>query len=162
MSWGHRGAWESWARVSSATTPNTAPPRSKKTHAAILAKAKSKLELQLAQELELEGIDGFEREFRFHETRRWRFDFAWPTEKIACEVNGGIFKQGRHSRGAGQESDYEKLNAATAAGWFVFQFGPSQVRSGLASLQLSTAVRCRRRVLAAQLQQSVPPAPESV
>lgn len=31
----------------------------------------------------------FVREHRFHPTRRWRFDFAWPDEKVALEVEGG-------------------------------------------------------------------------
>ena len=28
-------------------------------------------------------------EYRFHPTRKWRFDYAWPENKIALEVEGG-------------------------------------------------------------------------
>ena len=30
-------------------------------------------------------------EYKFHPTRRWRFDLAWPDKKVAVEVQGGIF-----------------------------------------------------------------------
>ena len=143
MSWGNRSQWESWHKVSSASTPETARPKSRRAAKPISPKQKSKLERQLAIELELEGLVPA-REYRFHPERRWRFDFAFPDEKIAAEVNGGIYKNGRHSRGAGQEGDYEKLNAAIDRGWFVFQFGPNQIRRGEASLLLARAVRTRR------------------
>ncbi len=29
------------------------------------------------------------REFRFHPTRQWRFDFAWERERVAVELEGG-------------------------------------------------------------------------
>ena len=29
-------------------------------------------------------------EHRFHETRRWRFDFAWPDHRVALEIAGGV------------------------------------------------------------------------
>lgn len=66
-------------------------------------------------------------EFKFHPVRRWRFDFCLPMYKIAIEINGGIFSGGRHSRGAGQLNDFEKLNEAQLLGWRVFQFTPQQV-----------------------------------
>lgn len=62
------------------------------------------------------------REFRFHPTRRWRFDAAWPERKVFVELNGGIWTGGRHTRGDGYRRDMEKLNAATMLGWVGLQF----------------------------------------
>jgi len=64
------------------------------------------------------------REFRFHPTRKWRFDFASPRLRVAVEIEG----RGRHQTVAGVRSDCEKYNAATAAGWRVFRF-PATDRS---------------------------------
>jgi very-short-patch-repair endonuclease len=73
-------------------------------------------------------------EYRFHPTRKWRFDFAWPTERLAVEVNGGAFASGggRHTRGAGFRSDAEKLSEAAILGWRVIHVLPEQIRNGLA------------------------------
>lgn len=60
------------------------------------------------------------QEYRFAPPRRWRFDFAWRHVKVAVECQGGTWTRGRHSRGGGMSRDYEKHNAATAAGWRVF------------------------------------------
>jgi len=49
--------------------------------------------------------------------RDWRFDFAWPKEKVAVECEGGVFSRGRHTRGRGYAADCEKYNAAAALGW---------------------------------------------
>jgi very-short-patch-repair endonuclease len=62
------------------------------------------------------------REFKFHPTRRWRFDFCWPQQKLAVELNGACFTQGRHTRGAGFVKDMQKLNAAQELGWVVLQY----------------------------------------
>jgi len=69
-------------------------------------------------------------EFRFHPVRRWRFDFAWPDQKIALEVEGGIFVMGRHSRGAGMEADMEKYAAALVSGWKVLRISPKHLTTG--------------------------------
>jgi very-short-patch-repair endonuclease len=69
-------------------------------------------------------------EHRFHDTRKWRFDAAFPERKIAVEIDGGVFAQGRHTRGVGFIRDCEKLNEAGIMGWRVFRFTPSQLESG--------------------------------
>ena len=72
-----------------------------------------------------------EREYRFCE-RRWRFDFAWPRQSLAVEVEGGSFVAGRHTRGAAFEADCEKYARAVLAGWRVLRVTPRQVDSGQA------------------------------
>jgi very-short-patch-repair endonuclease len=69
-------------------------------------------------------------EHRFHETRRWRFDFARPDIKLAVEIDGGVWSGGRHSGGSGQIKDMEKNNAAIALGWQVLHFTPQHIRKG--------------------------------
>ena len=68
----------------------------------------------------------FQREYKFHPERKWRFDFANIETKTAIEINGGVFSQGRHTRGAGYIADMEKINAAIEQGWVVLQYTPSQ------------------------------------
>jgi hypothetical protein len=69
-------------------------------------------------------------EYRFHPTRRWKFDFAWPEYMIALEVEGGAFSGGRHTRGAGFLKDMEKYNEATIEGWRLLRCTPSQLCKG--------------------------------
>ena len=61
-------------------------------------------------------------EYRFHSIRKWRFDFAIPDKKIALEIEGGIWTEGRHNRPVGYTNDCEKYNVATMLGWRVFRF----------------------------------------
>lgn len=60
-------------------------------------------------------------EYKFHPTRKWRFDWCWPTQKIALEIEGGVYTRGRHTRGKGYENDVRKYNAATLLGWKVIR-----------------------------------------
>lgn len=57
------------------------------------------------------------REYRFHPKRRWRFDYAIPSHKIAIEIEGGVWTYGRHNRARGYLADMEKYNEATRLGW---------------------------------------------
>ena len=66
-------------------------------------------------------------EHRFHHTRKWRLDIAWPDHKLAVEVQGGIFIQGRHSRGAAMLKEWEKLNALVVMRWRVMYCQPKDV-----------------------------------
>lgn len=73
-----------------------------------------------------------ETEYQFAPPRRWRFDFAWPSQKIAVEIEGGTWIAGRHSRGTGYEADLEKYNEATAQGWQVYRVTTAMVDDGRA------------------------------
>ena len=68
-----------------------------------------------------------EAEHKFHDTRKWRFDFAWVKQKVALEVDGGVWVQGRHSRGSGLVKEHEKMNHAAALGYLVFRCTPQSV-----------------------------------
>ena len=82
------------------------------------------------------GLPIPEKEFRFHATRRWRFDWAFIANMLAVEQDGGVWVQGRHSRGAGQIKDMEKLNEASILGWRILRFTPKQVEKGEAALMI--------------------------
>lgn len=71
------------------------------------------------------GIDCV-REYRFHPTRQWRFDYAIPDLRIAIEIDGGIWINGRHNRASGYLGDMEKFNAAATLGWVVLKFTPQE------------------------------------
>lgn len=75
------------------------------------------------------GIPEPVAEFRFHDVRRWRFDYAFVEHRVALEVEGGLFMKGggRHSRGAGARADFEKYNTAGAMGWIVLRCLPEQL-----------------------------------
>lgn len=68
------------------------------------------------------------REYRFDDKRRWRFDFAWPDQQLAAEVEGGTWgNKSRHTTGTGFHNDCEKYNTATVQGWRVFRFDAKMV-----------------------------------
>lgn len=75
------------------------------------------------------GIPAPLPEHRFHPRRKWRFDYAWPGLSVALEIEGGIWTQGRHTRGAGFLKDMEKYNTATLMGWQVYRCTPGTLLS---------------------------------
>jgi len=70
---------------------------------------------------EFQGITG----------RKFRFDAANPTLKIALEVDGGIWlgRNGGHTSGFGRERDMEKLNLAVLEGWRILTYSPKTLKS---------------------------------
>lgn len=70
---------------------------------------------------------GWQAEYRFHPTRRWRFDFAHTGLKIAVEIEGAVWVHGRHTRGKGFLGDMEKYNQAQILGWKVLRYEPRQI-----------------------------------
>lgn len=101
----------------------------------------------MAMHLKTEKIH-FEREHKFHPERKWRFDFALKN-KIAVEIEGGIWVSGAHSRGKHFESDCEKYNEAALLGWRVFRFSPDMVKKGIAINTVLRAItkECPTRIL---------------
>ena len=79
----------------------------------------------------------FTAEYRFNDRRRWRFDYI-ITNRLkhgltpAVELEGGIWTQGRHTRGSGYQQDLHKYNMAAAAGFLVFRFSTAEVLQGKA------------------------------
>lgn len=74
----------------------------------------------------------------------WRFDFAWPQYRIAAEVEGGTWINGRHTRGKGFERDCKKYNAATERGWLVLRFTAGMVKSGEAVQSIKRAIEFKK------------------
>lgn len=74
----------------------------------------------IQRELNVEVV----KEFAFHPNRRWRFDYAIPEHRIALEVEGGVYTQGRHIRPKGFLGDMEKYNSAAVMGWKVLRCTP--------------------------------------
>jgi very-short-patch-repair endonuclease len=100
----------------------------------------SRSHLERRLEIDLAGLEPPVKEHRFHDVRKWRFDFAWPARKLAVEVQGGIWVGGRHGRGAGIEKDAEKLNEAQLLGWVVLLVTPGQIRRGEAVAWIKRAL----------------------
>lgn len=71
-------------------------------------------------------------EYRFHPTRKWRADYCWPTHMLMLEVNGGVWTQGRHTRGQGAIDDMEKASEAAIMGYRVLYCTPEQMHNGVA------------------------------
>lgn len=100
----------------------------------------STLEQLLTSQLQAAGLPDPHLELRFHDSRRWRFDFAWPEAMVAVEIDGGTWSGGRHTRGKGFEGDCEKLNTAAVEGWCVLRFTGGMVRDGRALKAISAAL----------------------
>lgn len=87
------------------------------------------------------GLPEPEPEFKFHPRRKWRWDFAWIAEKVALEIQGALWTQGRHSRGTGYLADNEKANAGVILGWRLLRVSPAEIKSGAVFPLLRRALR---------------------
>jgi hypothetical protein len=59
------------------------------------------------------------REYKFHPTKQWRFDYAWPMKKIAVEIQG---MGPGHCSLPGMTADHEKHLEAMILNWKVIYF----------------------------------------
>ncbi len=89
-------------------------------------------EAALIMQLNAEKIGGWCREYQFHPTRKWRADFAWIGAMLLVEIEGAVYVQGRHSRGAGMEADCEKYSEAACLGFKVIRVTTRMVKNGKA------------------------------
>lgn len=113
--------------------------------------------LEILFQLKAVGLPEPIAELNFHPERKWRFDLAWPKEKIAFEIEGGIFRRkgavkcrycghtptGRHATGKGMLSDMEKYNAATLLGWRLLRVTPQMISNGEAIALLERIFKCQ-------------------
>ncbi len=104
-------------------------------------KIESESEGESLLSLQLKALKiAFEREFKFCQDRKWRADFHLVGKMILIEVEGGIWSNGRHTRGKGYLGDMEKYNSAQILGYQVLRFSTEQVKSGLAVRQIEKMV----------------------
>lgn len=94
--------------------------------------------------LKREGLPMPTTEYRFDSVRRWRFDYAWCDAKVALEVEGGVWTNGRHTRGAGFLADISKYNRAATLGWRLLRCTPK----GLCDLETITMLSLALKVAA--------------
>jgi hypothetical protein len=103
--------------------------------------AASHLETALLEQILEAGLPEPQRELVFAPPRRWRFDFSWLPQKVACEVEGGVFNFGRHTRGKGFTEDAIKYSEAAIQGWCVVRVTGEMVKNGHALQLVHRALR---------------------
>jgi hypothetical protein len=91
------------------------------------------------------GLPPAVAEHEFCAGRKWRFDFAFPAQRVAVEVQGGIFMGGRHTRGAALLKEYEKWRAAAMLGWRILPCIPQQIYTATFAQELKTALNFGHR-----------------
>jgi very-short-patch-repair endonuclease len=95
----------------------------------------------LAYQCQADGLNGFKQNFRFHLTRKFEIDLAWPDHKVGVEIDGGIFNGKAHGSVMGILRDMEKHNLLLVSGWRVLRYTPTQVRNGEALEGLKQLLR---------------------
>ena len=94
--------------------------------------AGSALEDCLAEQIRLMQLPPPVRQAKLVPGRRFAFDFSWPRQKLAVEVNGGTMMMLPSHVGAGYERDCEKAAEALIAGYRVLHVTSAHVRRGQA------------------------------
>ena len=105
---------------------------------------KNKASLLLETHLKELGL-GFQREYQFCPSRKWRADFCLDKDEWECpvliEIEGGISKHEkfhpewtkmRHQRAEGFIKDLEKYNTAALLGYRLLRFSTQHVLEGQA------------------------------
>jgi len=102
---------------------------------------KAQVQLTLIQQIVYAKLEAPVPEHRVCPERRFRFDWAWPDRKLALEVDGAVWVNGRHSRGSGIQTDCEKFSIAAIHGWRVMRVTTDMVRSGKALHLIEQALK---------------------
>lgn len=98
-------------------------------------KAPPKSWVMFDEYLTLGGFGRVEREFRFHPTRRWRFDWYLPEQGehgIAFEYDGLMSGHASHASIGGILRDSEKINESLAMGIPVYRVNAKFIQDGRA------------------------------
>ena len=76
------------------------------------------------------GVE-YEMEFYFaRPERKWRSDIAFPSVRVAIEIDGGTWSYGRHNRASSVLSDMEKGNGYAQRGWLVWHLPWEWIEGG--------------------------------
>lgn len=68
-------------------------------------------------------------EYQFDPKRKWRIDYYFEHNgrRVALEVEGGVWTNGRHTRPKGFLADMEKYNAMACAGILLLRTTPEKL-----------------------------------
>lgn len=89
--------------------------------------------------------EGIRKRLKEAGLKDWRFDFADISNKIAVELEGGIWIQGRHTRGAGFMEDAKKYNKANILGWTVMRYTRFEIKTSQAVHELIELYEARHK-----------------
>ncbi len=89
------------------------------------------------------GLPEPEPEHYFARPRKWRVDFAFVEQKVAVELEGGVWTGGRHVRPKGFLNDIEKYNELALRGWVLIRCTHDMVASGEALALVERALQMR-------------------
>lgn len=129
-----------WESILGASQNERRKPKSK----AKRKSSKSGLSAKSIIEAELKQVIEFQAEYKFHQSRKWRLDYYIPDLKIGIELHGGVYTNGRHTRGTGFTADREKMNEAQIMGIMVIEVTSEQVENGKAIELIKRAIESRR------------------
>lgn len=116
---------------------------------------KKKAMSSLLWDVKIAKMPALETEIRFNPKRLWRIDYGYSELKIGVEFEGGTFgvgkpcpvckrrQQGRHTSGAGHESDCEKYTEANLMGWIIIRATENSIKNGLTFEHLKRAYEIR-------------------
>ncbi len=85
----------------------------------------SDLEAEFAFHLRALGVPAPETHYEFHAGSGKSFDFAWPAQCVAVEVNG----EAVHGHWRKQREDAEKIIMAQLDGWFIVVLTGQMIRN---------------------------------
>jgi hypothetical protein len=85
------------------------------------------------------------RQYRWHPTREFRADFAYPQAylRLLIQVQGGTWVGRGHGQGSGIERDAEWACEAAIYGWYLLPVTSSMVRTGDAVDRIERALKMR-------------------
>lgn len=89
----------------------------------------------ICQEHQLE----YKTDYKFHNSRRWKFDYAIPALKISVEYEGLQSEKSGHTTLVGYTRNCDKYNAAVLDGWHLLRY--TAKNHGNVAVELSALIK---------------------